>query len=100
MALTIKKLSNFASARGVPASATAWDKVAWDFDAKHIKVIVSAASTGDLELSLNGLDVHCKFFAPVATQNHMIYDLPSIGVSRLFVRGNAATIELYAFGVN
>ena len=100
MAITIKKVSNFASARGTPASATLWDKVEWDFDAKNIKVVVQAGSLGDLEVSLNGIDVHCKLFAPVVNQNHMVYDFSAIGVSRLFIRGNAANIELYAFGVN
>jgi len=100
MAITVKKVSNFASARGTPVSDTVWDRLTWDFDAKHVKIIVSAISTGDLEVSLNGTDVHCKLFAPIVNQNHMIYDFPMLGVSRLFLRGSAADIEVYAFGVN
>lgn len=100
MALTQKKVSNFASARGAPSHATNWDKIEWDFDAKHLKVLMLVASTGNLEVSLNGSDVHMSLEPPAANQNTLIYDFPSIGISRIFVRGTTANIELYAFGVN
>ena len=99
MAIVEKKMSIFASYRGSPTSLTAWNMASWDFDAKNVKVILAQGS-GDLEISLDGESLHCKLPAPVATQNAMVYDFPGLGVSRMFLRGTAAVVELYAYGVN
>jgi len=100
MALVEKKVSNFASYRGAPSSNTLWDKVSWDFDAKHVKVVVTPASTVNPEMSLDGNNVHCSLEMPVATQNAMVYTFENLGVSRLYFRKTAATIEVYAYGVH
>ena len=100
MALVQKKLSNFFSARGSPSSLTVWDKLEWDFDATQVKVVVRPTSTTNLEMSLDGKDVHCSLEKPVTNQNAMVYEFRSIGVSRLFFRSSTAAIEVYAYGVN
>lgn len=99
MALVIKKGHNFASCRGTPSHDTNWDK--FDFgglDAKNVKVIVHQGSTADLEMSLDGNDVHMALPIPEAGQNPMQYDFDAIGISRVFFRKTGATIEALAYG--
>lgn len=100
MALTEKKTSNFASYRGAPASDTNWDRVSWDFDARHVKVVVLPTSTVNPEMSINGIDVHASLQRPSAGMNPMVYEFKDIGVSRLSFRKVGATIEVYAYGTH
>ena len=100
MALTEKKISNFASYRGAPSSDSTWDKLSWDFDAKNLKVIVLGTSTADPEMSIDGKDVHAALPRPASGHNATVYDFKGIGISRLYFRKTGATIEVYAYGLD
>lgn len=91
MALTAKKVSNFASYRGTPSSETVWDKLDWEFDARNVKVLVTA---GTLELSMDGKEIFCSL--PTST---VPYDFRDIGMSRMWARRTGATVEFYAYGL-
>lgn len=96
MALTLKKTTNFASVRGSPTSDTTWDKIAWDFDARNLMIIVKPGA--DLEISMDGKDLFMALPQPAANQNPMIYLFREIGISRIWIRKTGAVFEAAAHG--
>lgn len=94
MALSIKGNSSLKGARGA-ADAT-WQKLDFGFDAKSLKIIVWPTSPADLEISVDGTNVLAILPKPEANQNPMQYDFQDMSVSRLYVQGAGAIVEIIA----
>ena len=89
MSMNTNSQSNFGYTIGSPASDTEWEECDFITNFMNLKFIIVDAP---VDFSLSGREIHGTL--PVGT-----HDFLGIGVSKVFLRKTASTVQVFGYGV-